>query len=156
MEEMDWMLLCSEQSQIETVLKMNKYSGRFGLTLTQEEARLLVSERRDSLKEQQRVEFGGGILPKLIFAFCDCPYVYQDNYVETLGRLQDIFYLYKNESMDQLSDDELLEFMRQKFDTECEGSLEYLEDMVLEGFAREIRSKTRAFFSNRYAGEFDE
>ena len=33
----------------------------------------------------------------------------QENYADTLMRLQDIFYLYKNESLDELTDDELLE-----------------------------------------------
>ena len=30
----------------------------------------------------------------------------QENYADTLMRLQDIFYLYKNESLDELTDDE--------------------------------------------------
>jgi len=83
------------------------------------------------LREQQRVEFGEGILPRLIFTFCDSPHIYQQNYVETLLRLQDIFYLYKNECMDELTDDELLDFMKKAFDGECEGSLDYLEDHLL-------------------------
>lgn len=81
----------------------------------------------------------------MIYAFCDSDYIDQENYAETLARLQEIFYLYKNESMDDLTDDELIDFMREAFDKECRGSLEYLEETCLEQFAREIRSNTRKF-----------
>ena len=52
--------------------------------------------------------------------------------------------------MDELTDDELLEFMREKFD-EVEGSLDYLEDTVLDEFARKIRRTTR-----KYIGRYRE
>ena len=48
----------------------------------------------------------------------------QENYADTLMRLQDIFYLYKNESLDELTDDELLEYMKEKFDGICAGDLD--------------------------------
>ena len=147
MDQPNWLQLMTEQTQLANVIKTNEYTEKFGLSLSEEEAGLLVAERKDSLKEQRRVEFGEGILPKLIFAFCDSPYLYQDNYVDTMGRLQDIFYLFKNESLDGATDDELIEYMRAAFDSECEGSLEHLEDTVLEQFAREVRMNTHDFMS---------
>lgn len=115
--------------------------SKFGLALTEEEVKLLMERRKENLREQQRIEFGEGILPKLIFIFCDSNYIYQENYVKTIIRLQEIFYLYKNEFMDELNDDELLEFMKRAFEGECEGSLEYLEETVLEELARGFRSR---------------
>ena len=50
-------------------------------------------------------------IKKLIEAFCDSPYIMQSNYEETLEELQDIFYFFKGEAMEQISDDELIEFM---------------------------------------------
>ncbi len=147
MEEQNRLQLILQQNQLAKVIETNQFTEKFGLSLTEEEAGLLVAERHDSLQEQRRVEFGEGILPKLIFAFCDSSYIYQDNYVDTMGRLQDIFYLFKNESMDEATDDELLEYMRAAFDEECEGSLEHLEDTVLEKFAREVRMHTHNFMS---------
>lgn len=143
MKEKNWLQLMSEQNQLENVMETNRFTQKFGLSLSDEEAEILVADRRDSLQEQRRVEFGEGILPKLIFAFCDSPYIYQDNYVDTIGRLQDIFYLYKNESMDEATDDELIDFMKEQFEGECQGSLEHLEDTSLEQFARDIRRKTQ-------------
>ena len=49
------------------------------------------------------------------------------NYVETLVRLQEIFYLYKNEVQDNLTDDELLHLMKEQFEFLCFGDLDYLE-----------------------------
>jgi hypothetical protein len=34
----------------------------------------------------------------------------QENYCESLARLEEIFYLFKNEMLDEITDDELLEF----------------------------------------------
>ncbi len=141
MEERDLMELLSEKNQIQRVIEMNKKTEKFGLALTEEEVKLLMERRKENLREQQRIEFGEGILPKLIFIFCDSNYIYQENYVKTIIRLQEIFYLYKNEFMDELNDDELLEFMKRAFEGECEGSLEYLEETVLEELARGFRSR---------------
>lgn len=152
MEEKDWLQLMSEENQIQKVLQTNQFTEAFGLTLSEEDAQLLVQERGTNLKEQQRVEFGEGILAKRVVGFCDSPNIWQENYVEMLERLQEIFYLYKNESMDELTDDELIAYMREKFDEECHGDPDYLEDTVLEDFARNIRASTRKYIG-RYRRE---
>lgn len=125
--------------QLQKIQECNTYTQKFGLALSEQDALALVEERKNCLKEQERVEFGEGILSKIIFAFCDSPYIYQDNYVETIAELQRIFYLYKNESMDELTDDEVLSFMKKGFDGVCEGSLDNLEDTYLTKFARAAR-----------------
>lgn len=150
-----WMELLSGQNQMQKVMELNQKTERFGLVLTTEEAQMLVERRKECLQEQQRVEFGDTILSKLIDTFCDSPYVSQRNYADTLGRLQEIFYLYKNESLDELTDDELLEYMKNAFDGKCQGSLEYLEGTVLEHFARNIR-RGGNFPGNMYALEEEE
>ena len=61
--------------------------------------------------------FGEGILPQLIFVFCDSQYIDQNNYVETLKAAAGDFYLYKNEMLDEITDAELLEFMKEQFET---------------------------------------
>ena len=150
MEEKEWLTLLSGKNQLQKVMDMNAKTERFGLSLTEEDARMLVEKRLESLKEQQRVEFGEGILPKLIFTFCDSPYLDQGNYADIIAQLQEIFYLYKNESMDELSDDELLSLMKEAFDGECQGSLDFLQETVLEKYARKIRCDDRNFFGSRF------
>ena len=149
---MDNFLLMLLQHEKQEILETNTYTCQFGLILTEAEIQVLMDARNQCLKEQQRVEFGEGILKKMIYAFCDSDYIYQENYVDTLSRLQDIFYLYKNESMDELTDDELIEYMRKSFDETCHGSLDYLEETCLEEFARNIRRSTHKFIG-RYMAE---
>ena len=139
------LVMLSGQKQMELLRKTTQYTKNFGLCLSEEQMQELMVTHMECLKEQQRIEFGGGITDKLIFAFCDSDYIYQDNYVETIQRLQQIFYLYKNESMDEMTDDELLHVMREAFEGPCQGSLEYLEETYLEKFAREIRANTRKY-----------
>ena len=50
----------------------------------------------------------------------------------------------------ELTDDDLLEFMKEAFDGECEGDLEYLEDTALEEFARSIRREGKSFLGKHY------
>lgn len=141
-----------KETQIKKVLATNSESQKYGLWLSEEAAEVLVREREQSLKEARRIEFGEGILEKLILVFCDSPFLLQENYAETLARLQSIFYLYKNESLDELTDEELLEQMKEKFDGECQGDLDFLETTSLEAFARSIRSHTHKFIG-KYAKE---
>lgn len=135
--------LTNTQEQVNALVNTNSYTQKFGVRLTQEEAKELVVSRKENLIEQGRIEFGEGVLTKLIFAFCDSPYIYQDNYVESIERLQEIFYLYKNESLDEVTDDELIDFMKNQFEGKCQGSLDYLEDTSLEEYARWIRRRDR-------------
>ena len=94
----------------------------YGLKLTEEDITELVELREQALAKTGRVEFGGGILPKLIRAFCKSPYVDPYNYAATLGELQDAFYYFKNESGDRFSDDDLIEFMEKVFNGQAHGS----------------------------------
>ena len=76
MNEKDFLLL-SEQMQRNEIRKTNEYTCQYGLCLTEEDIQELVLERRECLTEQQRLEFGKGVLDKIIFAFCDSLYIYQ-------------------------------------------------------------------------------
>lgn len=157
--ERNWMILLQQQSQVSEVMKTNQITEQFGLTLSEEDAGLIVAERAHVLRQQKRVEFGGSILPKIIYEFCDSEFIDQNNYVDTIIRLQEIFYLYKNEMQDEISDDELLHFMKEQFETICFGSLEYLEETCLNIFAEAVRAGYRGYQVadgyGQYAG-FDE
>lgn len=134
------MIQLQEQNQLSQIIKTNEVSERFGLSLTEQDAKLLLKERRNSLKKQRRIEFGEGIVAKIIYEFCDSPYICQDNYVETITGLQDIFYQYKNEMQDEITDDELLHLMKEQFEKICFGDLDYLEGTCLHNFAEAIRA----------------
>lgn len=122
-----------------------------GLTLTEGDITELVELRGQALKNTGRVEFGGGILPKLIRAFCKSPYVDAGNYAATLGDLQDAFYYFKNESGDRFSDDELIEFMEKVFNGAAHGSTEVLATISLEELCRWARNGFDARFGDEEA-----
>ena len=154
MEEKMWLEQLTGHSQLQKVMDMNQKTEKFGLMLTQEEARMLVERRKESLRTERRVEFGEGILPKLIFHFCDSSYIDQSNYADTIARLQEIFYLYKNEMLDEISDDELIQFMKEQYEEICFGDLEYLEGTCLESFAQAIRAGYRGYKKTEGWGEY--
>lgn len=117
----------------------NEFTPRYGLSLSEQQIHNLVEKRFEALKDTGRIEFGKGILKKLIYEFCDSPYIIQENYEDTILELLDSFYYFKNESMDLISDDELMTFMKQHFDIICQGSLEYLNGTTLEELCRNTR-----------------
>ena len=141
----------SEQYQVNQIMKTNEESKENGLTLTKEDATALVAARGDTLREERRVEFGDSISPKLIRTFADSSFINQEDYAEIIARLQEIFFLYKNESMDMVSDDELLGIMKNAFENESGGDLEYLEGTALEAFARSVRAGEN--WADRYKRE---
>lgn len=131
-------LLAIEDAKKE-IRNCNDFTEKFGLVLSEEDIAELVQCRADALKNTGRVEFGGGILPKLIYAFCDSPYIYQDNYEATLVQLQEAFYYFKGEALDYYTDDDLIEYMVLVFNGRAQGSAEYLIETSLEALCRYAR-----------------
>ena len=78
----------------------------------------------------------------------------QENYCESLIRLQEIFYLYKNEMQDEITDDELLEFMQEQFETVCCGDFDYLENTCLDIFSQAVRAGYSGYQASQGRGEF--
>lgn len=120
-----------KQIEIANIKKCNEYTSQYGLALSDNQINNLLERRKETLKEAGRIEFREGIIDKLIKEFCDSPYINQENYAETLYELVEIFYEYKNETMDLISDDELIGFMKKSFDGICQGDLEYLSGTVM-------------------------
>lgn len=136
----NWVDLIQNSNQLSKVVETNQDTERFGLTLTEQDAQLILDERKHVLSEQKRVEFGESIVPKIIREFCDSDFIDQNNYVSTIIRLQEIFYLYKNEMQDKITDDELLHLMKEQFEISCFGDLDYLESTCLAEVAEAIRA----------------
>jgi len=154
--EKDWITVLQRKDQIAKVLDTNQETARFGLALSEEEAAEIVAARDNVLKEQRRLEFGPTIVPKIIYAFCDSAYIERDNYADTILRLQEMFFTFRNETMDEMSDDELLGFMREQFENVCSGDLDYLESTVLPNFAEVVREGYRGYKSADGRGAYEQ
>lgn len=140
------MQLSAAKEEIRCCEELNRF---YGLTLSEADITELVELRKEALWSTGRVEFGGGILPKLIRAFCKSPYIDPYNYAATLGDLQDAFYYFKNESQDRFSDDDLIEFMEKVFNGQAHGSTDVLNTISLEQLCRWARND----FDDKYADE---
>ena len=136
----DWMVLFQQQNQLGKLMETNQAAGKYGLILSEQDAALILEERKESLRKQERVEFGGGIVPKIIYEFCDSRYIRQD----------------KNEMRDEITDDELLHFMKEQFEDICFGDLEYLESTCLANFAQAVRAGYDGHRSSGGYGEYEQ
>ncbi|WP_434293448.1 DUF6323 family protein [Clostridium botulinum] len=122
------------------IIQCNEVTREYGLKLSEKDVKEIIDTRNIALQKSGRIEFNGQIINKIITSFCDSPYISQYNYSETINELVEIFYNYKNETLDYISDDELIEIMKENFDNYCQGSLEILEGKVLYKIAENIRN----------------
>lgn len=115
-----------ERQATDKILACNEEIGKYGLALTEQQVLELVQTRTNALKENKRIELNGGIVDKLVLAFCNSPYIDKDTYEDTLHELIGLFYDLKNNTWDTISDDDVIEFMKNAFNNRCHGSLELL------------------------------
>ncbi len=128
------------------IQEINEKTLEFGLRLSERDIKVVISNRTEALKRTGRVEFGAGVLTKIISSFCDSPYILQDNYVELINDLVETFYYYKSETMEEIGDDELIDFMKEYFDNKCQGDLELLKHRYLEQVAHNVKYGERDYF----------
>ena len=138
-------VMLMKQQTATMIRNCNDYTSRFGLKLSEQEILELVENRKMVLEETGRIEFSGGVIQKIIMEFADSVYVNQQDYVEILNELQECFYYFKNESLEELSDDELIELMKLYFEEVCHGSIELLQSSMLENYCRDIRYGTKSY-----------
>ena len=128
-----------QKRAVNEIISYNEETLNYGLVLTEQQAIELVRTRNIALRDNGRIEFGGGIIGKIINEFCDSPYLTMENYEYTLHELIEMFYYYKDETLDLMGDDELIKFMKRSFDGICQGSLELLSSRELYNLARSLR-----------------
>ena len=146
--------LANRKEELALLSAMNQKTERFGLALREEDIKELAECRNQSLKKYGRVEFGRGILDQLIYVFCDSQYISQQNYLFCMERLQDIFYEFRNAALDLMTDDEILTFMREQFETICAGDPDYLEETCLEVFTAAVRAGYDGYKASGGRGEY--
>jgi len=137
-QDADEMQLAAAARELEAV---NQTIGRHGLSLTKRDVQALVVGRAEALQVSERVEFGGGVTKQLVLAFAGSPYLSQTTFVETVLDLQDLFYEVKNESLEQVTDEELIAKMRSLFDDYAAGNMDLLAEALLEGLSRHVREE---------------
>ncbi len=128
-----------EKQVFDEIMKTNEFSEEFSLKLSENDIKEIIKTRNTALKISGRIEFNGQIITKIIKKFCDSSYISQCNYMDTINELVEIFYDYKNETLDLIGDDELIEIMKKYFEGYCQGSLELLEGKVMYVITENVR-----------------
>lgn len=98
------------------LVRADACARQYGLALTAADVQTLADKRTRALTETQRIEFFESAVPRIVEAFCDSPYLQQEEYVDTLCTLIDAFYAFKNEFGGWITDAELIAFMREQYD----------------------------------------
>lgn len=121
-----------ERQAADQILSCNEKTAQYGLVLSEQQAAALAQTRTTALRETKRLELNGGIVDRLILAFCDSPYITKENYEETLHELVALFYDLKNNTWDAVSDDDCIAFLKCAFNGRCCGSPELLSGEVMK------------------------
>ena len=94
------------------IMLLGDKTAEYGIVLSEKDCTDIAECRFESLKENERIEVGLGAVQRIIEEFCDSGYVSQINFRETVEGLLECFYMIKSETFDKVSDDEVLEFLR--------------------------------------------
>lgn len=129
-----------KEIRLNEILEMNQESRQYGLSLSADQASAVISVRNQVLKSYGRIELDISVTKKIIKEFQSSPHILQEDYVEALNTLHEIFYHMKNVTDDRIGDDELIEMIRDSFENTCEGSLELLVGKGLEDITTFYRS----------------
>lgn len=122
------------------LLELNEKTKAYGLTLTEEDAKHVIEARSQTLKCYERIELGINVTKRIVELFSSSPYVSNENYVSIIMRIQEIFYYFKNETNEKISDEDLINIISKYFNIECEGSIQLLKGKM-EEYAKKTRIK---------------
>lgn len=129
----------------EELRSYNAFSEAFGLTLGEEEIAELITGGADTALIHGGLASSVEILQKLIYAFCDSPFMEQDTYMRTLAQLQEAFGYFRTEAQDAHSDDDLIAFMLNVYNGRAQGSAEFLIGISLDALIRYARDEYDTF-----------
>ena len=140
------------------ILNTNGKSSEYGLILTEKDSEMLVKAGKEAIVIQDRIEFGKSITVKMIEKFMKSTYISQADYADTIAGLIDIFYEVKEESLDILTDEEVIDIMYDFFERESGGSLEILQGRDMDYLCRKIRNTANGIADedNEPEEDFDE
>ncbi|MEG0548039.1 MAG: DUF6323 family protein [Coprobacillus sp.] len=149
----DLSLFDNERKKVEAVNKVmvcNNISSRYGMILKQEDVLRIIETQELSLVEQERIEFGGTIIEQLIYAFCDSQFISKYEYAESMIKFVEIFYHYREELDEFLSDEEIIEYMQRSFNGPCQGSMDWLESSQLWILMKAIDERKDIYMDDDY------
>lgn len=119
------------------ILKINEESSVYGLILTSENVEEIIKSRGYSLKTYGRIDLNMDSTKKIINKIYISQYTDKDDYVEIINDLQDIFYYLKNETLDKISDNEIIDIIGEFYE-ETSGRIDNVQNLA-EKYALDFR-----------------
>lgn len=119
------------------ILKINDESLAYGLILTPKDVDEIIKSRNHSLKTYGRIDLNLDITKEIINKLYTSQYTDKDDYVELINDLQDIFYFLKNETLDEISDYEIIDIISEFYE-KSSGRIDIIQNLV-EKFAMDYK-----------------
>lgn len=126
-------------TQENEILDLNEKSQVYGLTLNKEDVKEIINSRDNTLKSYGRIELDIGITKMIIENLYKSQYTDKDDYVYAINDLHEVFYYLKNETLDQISDIEIIEIIDEVYNN-CSGRIDIVQEKC-EEFAKSYRLK---------------
>ena len=126
-------------TQENEILDLNEKSQIYGLTLNKEDVKEIINSRDNTLKSYGRIELDIGITKMIIENLYKSQYTDKDDYVYAINDLHEVFYYLKNETLDQISDIEIIEIIDEVYNN-CSGRIDIVQEKC-EEFAKSYRLK---------------
>ena len=117
------------------ILEINDKSVDYGLVLSPKDVEEVIKSRKDSLKTYGRIDLNMDITEKIMEILYTSQYTDKDDYLELINDLQDIFYYLKNETLDEISDNEILDKISEFYE-KTSGRIDNVQNLS-EKFANE-------------------
>ena len=124
-------------TQENEILDLNEKSQVYGLTLNKEDVKEIINSRDNTLKNYGRIELDIGITKMIIENLYKSQYTDKDDYVYAINDLHEVFYYLKNETLDQISDIEVVEIIDDIYNN-CSGRIDIVQEKC-EEFAKNYR-----------------
>ena len=124
-------------TQENEILNLNEKSQMYGLSLNKEDVKEIINSRDNTLKSYGRIELNISITKMIIENLYKSQYTDKDDYVYAINDLHEVFYYLKNETLDQISDIEVIEIIDDIYNN-CSGRIDIVQEKC-EEFAKNYR-----------------
>ena len=124
-------------TQENEILNLNEKSQMYGLSLNKEDVKEIINSRDNTLKSYGRIELDISITKMIIENLYKSQYTDKDDYVYVINDLHEVFYYLKNETLDQISDIEIIEIIDEIYNN-CSGRIDIVQEKC-EEFAKNYR-----------------
>ena len=129
----------SDRQFIQNLVDLNAKANNYGLVISEAVAIEIAMYRSQALTEHERFETNSNAISRLTSAFLETRYINQEDFAHTIGEIINLFYLIKNETENNISDDDLISELLKVFTETCFGSLEIMQSKGLEKILRKYK-----------------